>query len=144
MNLDVNPFLVDMIEFGEKRVLVRTDQAATTTWKNVMVSDDLRNRMMKPWQPEVGVWKKNIWRKCWPEWRPTCSFLMEKYTQERCESVFHRLGDTSRGGHQSMETGMEGRYLGHNTGKPNDLSTWARSREWHDRITRLVCSTLPG
>jgi hypothetical protein len=92
MKLDVNPFPVDLIDFGEKKVLVRSDKAKTMTGKNVVVSDDLRVRMMKLRQPEVGVWKRNIWRKNRPEWRLTSSFLMEKYTRERHRSMFGRLG----------------------------------------------------
>jgi hypothetical protein len=92
MKLDINPFPIDAINFEEKKVLVRTDQATTTAGKNVVVSDDLRIRMMKPRHPEVGVWKKNTWRKHRPEWRPTSTFLMEKYARERRESVFSRLG----------------------------------------------------
>jgi hypothetical protein len=61
-----------------------------------VVSDDLRVRMMKPRQPEIGVWKKNMSRKCRPEWRLTSSFLMEKYARERRESVFNRLGGYKR------------------------------------------------
>jgi hypothetical protein len=92
MKLDINPFPVDAIDFEEKKVLAQIDQASTTTGKNVVVSGDLRVRMMKPRHPEVRVWKKNVWRKCWPEWRPTSSFLIEKYTREHRESVFNHLG----------------------------------------------------
>jgi hypothetical protein len=63
----------------------------------VVVSSDLRIRMMKLWQPAVGVWKRNVWRKHRPEWRPTSSFLMEKYAREHRESVFDRLGGNKRG-----------------------------------------------
>jgi hypothetical protein len=96
MKLDVNPFLVDLIEFEEKKVLVRTDQAASTAGKNVIVSDELRNRMIKSRQPKVGVWKENTWMKRRPEWRPASSFLIEKYTRERRGSVFHWLGGYKR------------------------------------------------
>jgi hypothetical protein len=48
MRLDTNPFPVNIIEFEEKRVLVRTDQADTTKEKNVIASDELRNKLMKP------------------------------------------------------------------------------------------------
>jgi hypothetical protein len=41
MKLDVDPFPVDMINFEERRVLVRTDQVATTEGKRVAVSNDL-------------------------------------------------------------------------------------------------------
>jgi hypothetical protein len=59
MRLDVDPFLVDMVEFGEKKILVKTDQADTTKGKNMAILDELRNRMIKPRSPEIGVWKEN-------------------------------------------------------------------------------------
>jgi hypothetical protein len=83
MKLDINQILVDLIEFEEKKVPVQIDQAASTVGKNVIVSNELRNRMIKPWQPEVSVWKENTWRKHRPEWRLTSGFLIEKYTRER-------------------------------------------------------------
>jgi hypothetical protein len=60
MRLDVDLFLVDMINFEEKRVLVQTDQAKSTKGKNVVVSNQLRTQMMKPKNPEPGVWKENV------------------------------------------------------------------------------------
>jgi hypothetical protein len=53
MKLDTDLFLVEMINFEEKRVLVRTDQAKTTEGKNVIVSDNLRVKMIKPRNPEA-------------------------------------------------------------------------------------------
>jgi hypothetical protein len=90
MKLDVNPFPVTMINF-EKRVLVRIDQAETTKGKNVVVSGQLRVRMMKLRNTEVGIWKENMPRKSHQNWKPTSSFLMEKYVRHRWESVFCRL-----------------------------------------------------
>jgi hypothetical protein len=87
MKLDVNPFPVDAIDFEEKKVLVQTDQAATTVGKNVVVSDDLRVRMLK----RGRSLEENVWRKHRSEWRPTSNFLMEKYSRECHESVFNRL-----------------------------------------------------
>jgi hypothetical protein len=79
MKLDVDPFLVDMVDFGEKRILVWTDQASTTRGKNVIISDELRNKMIKPCSPEPGVWKENtrrvhVWRV-----KPASSMLIDKY-----------------------------------------------------------------
>jgi hypothetical protein len=62
MRLDTDPFPINLIKFEQKKVLVRTDQAATTKGENVVVSNDLRNRMIKPWSPKVGVWKENMRR----------------------------------------------------------------------------------
>jgi hypothetical protein len=60
MKLDMDPFPVGMVELEQKKILVRTDQAETTKGRNVVVSDDLRNRMIKPHNPEVGMWKENM------------------------------------------------------------------------------------
>jgi hypothetical protein len=61
--LDTDPFPVGMVELELKKILVRTDQAKTIKGKNMIVSDDLRNQMIKPHNSEVGVWKENVQRK---------------------------------------------------------------------------------
>jgi hypothetical protein len=81
-----------MINFEEKRVLVHTDQVESTKGKKVLVFDQLKLRMMNPKNPEAGVWKENVHKKVWREWRPTSSFLMEKYARQRQRSMFGRLG----------------------------------------------------
>jgi hypothetical protein len=96
MKLDVDPFPVDMIDFVEKKVLVRQDQAGTTRGKNVLVSDEFRLKMLKPKNPEVGVWKENARRKDRPRWKPTSSFLIKKYMAQRRGSVHSRLGGRKR------------------------------------------------
>jgi hypothetical protein len=55
MKMDTDPFPVDVINFEEKKILVRSDQAVSTRGKNVVVSDQLRKCMMKPKNPETGV-----------------------------------------------------------------------------------------
>jgi hypothetical protein len=87
-----------VIDFEEKKVLVWSDQDASTAGKNVVVSDELKTRMMKPWWPDDGVWKRNEWRKLRPEWRSASSFLMEKYTRRRRETMFNHLGHYGRKG----------------------------------------------
>jgi hypothetical protein len=37
-----------------------TDQAKATKGKDVVVFNELRNRMIKPHKPEIGVWKENV------------------------------------------------------------------------------------
>jgi hypothetical protein len=63
MQLDVNPFPIGMVELGHKKILVRSDQAATTKGKNMIVSADLRDKLVKPRNPKVGVWKEKYWEK---------------------------------------------------------------------------------
>jgi hypothetical protein len=60
MKLDTNPFPVGMVELMNKKVLVRKDQDETTKGKNVVIFDELRNWMIKPHNPEIGVWKDNV------------------------------------------------------------------------------------
>jgi hypothetical protein len=53
MKLDMDPFLISMVELEQKKILVRIDQAETTKGRNVVVSDDLHNQMIKLHNPEV-------------------------------------------------------------------------------------------
>jgi hypothetical protein len=79
MKLDTNPFPVSMVELEQKKILVRTDQAKTTKGKHVVVSDNLRNWMIRPHNLEVGVWKGNVQRKLAKRVKPTLAMLIEKY-----------------------------------------------------------------
>jgi hypothetical protein len=60
MKLDMDPFPIGMVELMNRKVLVRTDQAKMTKGKNVVISDELHNRMMKPHNMEIGMWKENV------------------------------------------------------------------------------------
>jgi hypothetical protein len=60
MKLDTDPFPIGMVEIAHKKILVRMDQVKTTKGKNVVVSNDLHNRMIKPHNSEIGVWKENV------------------------------------------------------------------------------------
>jgi hypothetical protein len=55
MKLNTNPFPIGMVKLIDKKVLVRTNQAETTKGNNVAISDELRNRIVKPHNPEIGV-----------------------------------------------------------------------------------------
>jgi hypothetical protein len=59
MKLDTNPFPISMVKLEHKKILVHTDQAETTKGKNVVIFDNLRNRLIRPHNPEIGVWKEN-------------------------------------------------------------------------------------
>jgi hypothetical protein len=82
MKHDTDPFPVGMVELELKKILVCIGQAKTTKGKNVIVSDDLRNRMIKPHNPKVGVWKKNVQRKPAKKIKPTSAMLIEKYQRQ--------------------------------------------------------------
>jgi hypothetical protein len=55
MKLNMNQFPVSMVKLEHKKILVRTDQAETTKGKNMIIFDDLRNRMIRPHNPEIGM-----------------------------------------------------------------------------------------
>jgi hypothetical protein len=76
MKLDINLFPVGMVELMNKKILVHMDQAETTKGKNVVVSNDLRNRMIKTHNPEVGVWKENMLQKPAKRVKPTSALLI--------------------------------------------------------------------
>jgi hypothetical protein len=48
MKLNTDPFPIGIVELMNKKVLVRMDQAETTKGKNVVVSDEMCNRMIRP------------------------------------------------------------------------------------------------
>jgi hypothetical protein len=60
MKLDMNSFPVIIVELEHNKILVRMDQAKTTKGKNMVVFDDLRNRIIRPHNPKIGVWKENV------------------------------------------------------------------------------------
>jgi hypothetical protein len=71
MKLDIDLFPIGMVELMDKKVLVRTDQAEMTKGKNVVVSNELRNWMIKPHNLEIGVWKENMLQKPAKRVKPT-------------------------------------------------------------------------
>jgi hypothetical protein len=70
---------ISMVELMGKKVLVRTDQAEMTKGKNVVVSHELRNWMIKPHNPEIGMWKENMLQKPTKRVNPMSAMLIEKY-----------------------------------------------------------------
>jgi hypothetical protein len=91
IKLDTDPFLVGMVELMDKKVLMRTDQAETTKGKNVVISDELRNRMIKPHNSEIGEWKENVLRKLPKRIKPTSAMLIEKYQWQLEEDQKYRV-----------------------------------------------------
>jgi hypothetical protein len=79
MKIDTDPFPISMVELMNKKVLVHTDQPKMTKGKNVVVFNELRNRMIKPHNSEIGVWKENVLRKPAKGVKPTSATLIEKY-----------------------------------------------------------------
>jgi hypothetical protein len=91
MKLDTDPFPDGMVELMDKKVLVRTDQAEMTKGKNVVVFDELHNRMIKPDNPEIGVWKENVSWKPSKRIKPTSAMLIEKYQRSLEEDRKYRV-----------------------------------------------------
>jgi hypothetical protein len=79
MKLNTDPFPVGMVKLMDKKVLVRMDQAETTKGKNVIISDELRNRMIEPHNPKIGMWKENVLWKLAKRVKPMTTMLIEKY-----------------------------------------------------------------
>jgi hypothetical protein len=79
MKLDMDSFPVCRVKLEHKKILVHTDQAKTTKNKSMVIFDDLRNRMIKPHNLEIGVWKENVQRKPTKRVKPTSAMLIKKY-----------------------------------------------------------------
>jgi hypothetical protein len=91
MKLDTDSFPIGLIEIEHKKILVRTDQAETTKGKNVVISDDLCNQMIKPNNPEIGVWKENMQRKPAKRVNHMSAMLIENYQQQLEEDRRYRV-----------------------------------------------------
>jgi hypothetical protein len=91
MNLDIDPFPVDMVELMNKKVLVHTDQAETTKGKYVVIFNELRNRMINPHNPEIGVLKENVLQEPAKRVKRTSAMLIEKYQWQMEEDRKYRV-----------------------------------------------------
>jgi hypothetical protein len=91
MKLDTDLFPIGMVELMDKKIFVCTDQAETTKGKNVVVSDELRNRMIKPHNLEIGVWKENVLQKLAKMVKPMSALLIEKYQWQLEEDWRYRV-----------------------------------------------------
>jgi hypothetical protein len=89
MKLDTDPFTVSMVNLEEKKIMVRSDQANSTKGKNVIVSDELRNKMIKPHNPEPDIWKENTRKGHTQRVKPTSSLLIEKYLRQQPQHGMH-------------------------------------------------------
>jgi hypothetical protein len=82
MKLDKNLFPINIIDFEDKRVLVQSDQSTTTKVKNVVISNDLKLKIIKPKSLEVGVLKVSEKKRVQCIFKPTSKFLLNKYTSQ--------------------------------------------------------------
>jgi hypothetical protein len=106
MKLD-DPFPINVIDFENKKVLIRSGQTGSARGKNIIVDDSAPPRMIKPKNPVVGDWKVNGKKRQALRPKPTVSMLLEKYTSRKADNVFNRLGGNKRprsptrpGGHE--------------------------------------------
>jgi hypothetical protein len=83
MKLDVDPFLVSLVDLEEKKITVHSGQASTIWGKNVIVSDELKHQMMVPHNPEVGAWKENTSQRYSRRVKPTPDILIDKYIKQQ-------------------------------------------------------------
>jgi hypothetical protein len=91
MKLDTDLFSIGMVDLMDKKVLVRTNQVETTKGKNVVVSDELRNRMIKPHNLEIGVWKENMLQKLAKRVKLISAILIKKYQRQLKENRKYRV-----------------------------------------------------
>jgi hypothetical protein len=91
MKLDTDPFPVGMVELMKKKVLLRMNQAETTKEKNMVVSDELRNRMIEPHNPKIGMWKENVLWKPAKRVKATSAMLIRKFQRQLEEDRKYRV-----------------------------------------------------
>src|SRR5512144_3307452 len=85
MKLDHDPFPMNTINFNDKKVLIRLEQAESTKGKGVIIGEP-RPKMIVPKKPEVGVWKENkseaSTSKAPRKTKVTLDMLLEKYEKQ--------------------------------------------------------------
>src|SRR5512141_373037 len=90
MKLDHDPFPVNTINFNDKNVLIRLEQAESTKGKEVVIGEP-RPKMMVPKNPEVGVWKENRSEasssKAPSKTKVTFDMLLDKYEKQSGEKA---------------------------------------------------------
>jgi flagellar biosynthesis/type III secretory pathway chaperone len=57
----------------------------------MVVSDELHNRMIKPHNSEIGMWKENVLQKLAKRVKPTLAMLIEKYQRRLEEDRKYRV-----------------------------------------------------
>jgi hypothetical protein len=105
------PYSPNMIDFANKKILVRSDQTESTKGKNVVIDHNAFPRMTKAKNLNVGVCKINEKKRQAPRRKMTVSMLLEKYASHKADNVVSRLGGnkchrspTRPGGHERWRT----------------------------------------
>nr|AAQ56390.1 putative gag-pol precursor [Oryza sativa Japonica Group] len=111
MKLDHDPFPVNTINFNDKKVLIRPEQAESTKGKGVIIGEP-RPKMIVPKKPEVGVWKENkseaSTSKAPRKTKVTLDMLLEKYEKQV------RWRGPRRPIHERLSSPNNGRFYGKN------------------------------
>jgi hypothetical protein len=95
-----------MIEFENKKMLIRSDQTESARGKNIVIDDSAPPRIIRPKNAEVGLQKVDERkRKSDPRPKPTVK-LLDKYTSHKANNVFSRLGGTKLSRSPSRPGGM--------------------------------------
>jgi hypothetical protein len=72
------PHSPNVIDFDNKKILIRSDQTESTNGKNVVIDINAAPRMIKPKNTEVEVWKVKEKNNQVPKPKPTVSMLLKK------------------------------------------------------------------
>jgi hypothetical protein len=91
MKLDMDLFPVGKVELMDKKILVHMDQAETTKGKNVAVFHELHNQMIKPHNPDIGVWKEIMLWKPAKTVKLMSAMLIQKYQRQLEEDRRYRV-----------------------------------------------------
>jgi hypothetical protein len=95
IKLDTDPFSTNVIDFTNKKMLIRSDQTRSAKGKNVIIDDNAHPRMIKQKSAEAGLWKINERnRQSAPIPKRTIKKLLDKYTLCKTNKVFSRFGGT--------------------------------------------------
>jgi hypothetical protein len=91
------PYSPSMIDFDNKKILIRSDQTEFTKGKNIVTDNNAAPRMIKSKKLEIGQQKvSERKRKLAPKLNPTVKQLLDKYISRKANNVFSRLGGTKR------------------------------------------------
>ena len=77
MKLNSDPFPINMVEFENKKMLIRSDQTVSAGEINI-VDDSASPRMIKQKNLEIAVWKFNGGRRQTKRTKPTVNMLLKK------------------------------------------------------------------
>jgi hypothetical protein len=100
MKLDNDPIPTSVIDFDNKKILVRSDKTESTKGKNIVIDDNAAPRMIKKKKSQVEVHNDNERKvQLAPRSKPTVKHLLDKYTSLKASNVFNRLGGNK--GHKS-------------------------------------------